>query len=227
MDFSSLLTIEKIKSIVTLDNFKNLVTFVFPLVASFFINKYSANRPKKLAVKEKQFYNVYLPLYKLICLPQSKNLTVKQLLRYDCKLQTVLNENYELVYPQLHKLSDDFHISIKNKQNDSHLILHRIIYQIDKDYELLKRSLGYPSNSVFSTLRRMNMKDRVHYISGHLCFPALVSMLVSMFFVTANSIFNPLISFSLFAFSCIVMISSLVLFLLSADKDIEHQQYRI
>ena len=154
-------------SFITLDNLRKIATFIIPIIATYLITRYSTNRPKKLLIKERQFSEVYLPLYKSLCLNSTDELSRTQLIKYDIKLQSILHEHYELAFPTLHNLSDDFHEIVKNKQENYTQILEKIRYQICKDYELLRQDLGYPAQNIFTTLQRMTLMDRIEYIINH------------------------------------------------------------
>ena len=61
-----------------------------------------------------------------------------------------MNEHYELVFPQLHKHNNELRLILSRNGNPQN-ILSVMKHQIDVDYELLKKSLGYPSEN-FSRL---------------------------------------------------------------------------
>ena len=154
-------------SYVTLDNLQKIAALIIPIIATYLITRYSTNRPKKLLVKEKQFLNVYLPLYKFFCLNPTDEISRTQLIKYDIKLQSILHEHFELVFPTLHVLANTFHKTVKNEIGPYTLILKDIRYQIRKDYELLQHDLGYPAQNIFLTLQRMTTMDRLEYIEDH------------------------------------------------------------
>lgn len=95
--------------------FKQIPTDIYPIVAdyakilipsiiTYFITRYTLSKPRKYAIKEKQFTQVYLPLYLLtqqyIC--DSTDDTSVQL--YIKKVDKIIYKNYPYVYPKTLKL---------------------------------------------------------------------------------------------------------------------------
>lgn len=206
------------KSLMTIDNLKEVICLILPIMTTYFITRYSINRPNKLIIKEKQFLNVYLPLYKAICLYPDCELSRKQLLRYNAKLQSILNDNYALVFPQLHNLAYIFRDSLHSDTSDSVSILNKIRYQISKDYELLKHDLGYPTQNILSTLIRMNAKDKVNFISGKIYALSLLSMLSCLFLYVIDKIFSTSIVAITLPISMFVLFISGFIYTLSSDS---------
>lgn len=117
-------------------------------IIAFIPARYSATKPMKLEIKKRQFKEVYLPLYKMI---HFKNISELDTSEQDALIQsirTLTSEKSELVFPTLlDTISSDI------------IIYKKVFKNIDAEYLLLKKSLGYPSLSFFSLLRRFPFKD--------------------------------------------------------------------
>ena len=112
---------------------------------SYHVARYNASKPEKLKIKQLQFKNVYLPLYRLLSkLPTEP--TLQQSHEAYEQISNILNEHYELVFPQLHKHNNELRLILSRNGNPQN-ILSVMKHQIDVDYELLKKSLGYPSEN--------------------------------------------------------------------------------
>lgn len=97
----------------------------------------------------------------LVNLPHSLNKNIAQ--EVSNKLNSLLDAHYELAFPQLHKLNKDLQSALIDDRNYEYII--RIIYhQIAVDYELLKKSLGYPSENFISLFVRMTTKQKCEFI---------------------------------------------------------------
>lgn len=148
--------------------FKQIPTDIYPIVAdyakilipsiiTYFITRYTLSKPRKYAIKEKQFTQVYLPLYLLtqqyIC--DSTDDTSVQL--YIKKVDKIIYKNYPYVYPKTLKLFN----KIKDRPSFYNLAIFK--NQIYFDYETLKRSLGYPSSSPIELFYRLTLIDKIVY----------------------------------------------------------------
>ena len=73
---------------------------LIPSLITYFVTKYSLNRPKKYEIRLKQFERVYLPLY-LMNRELLQNVKNKETLRlYTRKVDKIIYKNYPLVYPK-------------------------------------------------------------------------------------------------------------------------------
>lgn len=144
------------------ENYINFTSIVVVAISSYHIAKYNASKPNKLKIKQLQLSNVYLPLHRIFKnIPESP--TKKQVLEVSNKVTNILDKNYELVFPQLHTLSKTFKSDIV-KNGDFLKTLKNMKHQIDTDYELLKKSLGYPSENFYSIYVRMTFKQKATFI---------------------------------------------------------------
>lgn len=147
------------------ENLVKILSILITAISTYFIAKYNSNTPLKLKIKQKQLDKVYIPLYKLI-IPDIGNMITKELaLDYVNKIKPILWDNYEFVYPQLHELTYKFLSAIKS-DDDYQTIFDKICYQIELDYDLLKKSLGYPSENSLGLFRRMSVEDKINSILG-------------------------------------------------------------
>lgn len=146
------------------DFLKILLTSAF----TYLVTRYSLNNPRQLQIKQKQFDLVYLPLYKII--KQLKPLSIitnEEASTCVNQIIDITNTHYEFVFPQLHKLISELNTYV-NFDTEYKNTLEDIIYQIEFDYEQLKRVLGYPSQNIFQAYRRLKTKDKVQLILASL-----------------------------------------------------------
>lgn len=154
----------KISNIITflnenIDNFLNILSLIVTSIVTYIITKYTIIKPKKLEIKQLQFEKVYLPIFKLIRKDLSNEIDQKTAINYSIKIKSILLNNYELAYPQLHKLNDSFFKAVKENSNYQEFF-SKICYQVNLDYLMLKKDLGYPSESGLGIFNRMTKKDK-------------------------------------------------------------------
>ena len=115
-------------------------------------------------MKQQQLDLVYLPLYRLLSsIPPS--IDKDQAQNVEEQMHSILDSHYEFAFPQLHVLDQELIKAIKLNENYNN-VLHTIYHQVSVDYELLKKVLGYPSQSIFTLFIRMTTKQKcVHLIS--------------------------------------------------------------
>jgi len=82
-------------------------------------------------------------------------------------LYNILQENYELAFPQLHSLSENLILAINNKNGYESLMIE-ISYQISLDYEILKKKLGYPHLNQWELFKRLTFIDKIKKITGYI-----------------------------------------------------------
>lgn len=154
--------IEFLASALNNENYINIASILVVAFTSYQVAKYNASKPNKLRVKQLQLEHVYLPLYRiLVNLP--KDLNKRTAIEIHKKIDNILNSHYELAFPQLHQLNAQLKESLLNN-GDYHKVLHIIFHQVSVDYELLKKSLGYPSENSFNLFIRMTKKQKYSFI---------------------------------------------------------------
>ncbi|KEI96420.1 hypothetical protein N497_17950 [Clostridium botulinum F 357] len=188
---------------ISTENLIKIFSIIITCISTYFIAKYNSNTPRKLEIKQKQFDKVYLPIYKLLIPNFKSNISKELALNYINKMRPILWENYELAYPQLHKLLDSFSYSI-NLNGDYQSIFEKICYQVQLDYNLLKKSLGYPSENSLSLFKRMSFKDKVNAVLGWvnvimLFNPILFILFYEVPFIHKNYIKLIFFNYTLFA----------------------------
>ena len=134
-----------------------------PSLITFLATRYGLMRPKKHAIREKQFELFYLPLYLLVkqylCSSEDKQ---KNLHLFIQKTGKLIYKNYQFVYPKTLRLFDILKVeSSKTKPNIYHI--SNFEYQVISDYEKLKRELGYPTNTFLDSFKRLNKLDKLIY----------------------------------------------------------------
>lgn len=135
---------------------------LIPSLITYLVTRYTLTRPKLYEIHTKQFEQVYLPLYLLAnqfnaTKPQNRDVTA-----FIHKVEKIIYRNYPLVYPKTIKLFSKYKEDIAKKQK-SNFSFDNFIYQIDTDYEKLKRELGYPTDSFFDFVKRLNKIDKIIY----------------------------------------------------------------
>ncbi len=144
------------------DVYLNLIGVIFTAVLSYNAAKYSASKPNKTKIRQQQFDNVYLPLFRLLQnIPETP--TKLQALALQKKISNILNKNYALVFPQLHSLNNEFQNCLLHDGNFVK-VLKSIKHQVHVDYELLKKQLGYPSENFYKIFIRMTFKQKAQFI---------------------------------------------------------------
>jgi hypothetical protein len=177
------------------ENYVNFIGMIVVSVSSYQIAKYNASRPNRLKIKQLQLSNVYLPLYRIFDnLPSSPS--PRQTIDALNKITNVLDKNYELVFPQFHSLNKTLRSDLI-KNDDYQKVLKIMRHQVNTDYELLKKSLGYPSENFYDIFIRMTFKQKATFIVSWfnlLCItilPLLFAMLLSFFNKFSTSILVP------------------------------------
>lgn len=144
------------------DVYLNLIGVIFTAVLSFNAAKYSASKPNKIKIRQQQFDNVYLPLFRLLQnVPETP--TKLQALALQKRISNILNQNYALAFPQLHSLNNEFQNCLLHDENFAK-VLKSIKHQVHVDYELLKKQLGYPSENFYKIFIRMTFKQKAQFI---------------------------------------------------------------
>lgn len=149
-----------LQKFLTSDSLVKLSTIFLTFLSTYFVAKYNLNNPRKLKVKQLQFDNVYLPIYKLIYFDINESISKDKALKYAVSINDILEKNFELVFPQLHTLNSQLFDAI-NKNTDYQIIFNKISYQISVEYSLLSKALGYPSENSYSLFKRMVTKDKL------------------------------------------------------------------
>lgn len=135
---------------------------VVPSLITFFVTRYSLNRPKKYEIRKVQFENVYLPLYLLTEQFFNQKITQEHQNIYLKKVEKIIYKNYPYAFPKTLKLLEKLKVSTNDNQaNFYNLSCFR--YQVCSDYDKLKRNLGFPCDSIFDFFKRLNKLDKLIY----------------------------------------------------------------
>ena len=138
------------------------VKILLPSLITYLVTRYSLNRPRKNDIREKRFNFVYLPLYRITKQLLTPDKYKKNISLYIRKVDKIIYQNYQFVFPKtlklFNRLKEEFQ---KEKPNLYHL--SNFEYQIDSDYEKLKRELGYPTDSFVDFFKRLNFLDKLMY----------------------------------------------------------------
>jgi len=154
--------IDFLQKLLSNENYINFISIIVVATTTYFVTKYNASKPNRIRVKQLQLENVYLPLHRLFLDIPSKT-TAENALLYSKKIDDILNQHYVLVFPQLHKLNSSLSNELRANKNYNE-ILHIMKHQVDTDYELLKKVLGYPSENLYSIFIRMTFKQKAEYL---------------------------------------------------------------
>lgn len=105
-----------------------------------------------------------------------------EVIHYAFRVKSITQRHYEFVFPQLHILIDDLINQLKSGK-EYQPTLNKITYQVSLDYEILKKSLGYPSQSAYKIFKRKTMKEKIRSLLGWIIFFYMISVVfVSSFF---------------------------------------------
>lgn len=183
----------------------DFIKVILPSIATYIVTRYSLSNPKRIDIMQKQFDLVYLPLYKLTLQIQPIRTSNKeQVLKFSKRMYKILQKNYEFVFPQLHNLNK-YLIDQLQSDEDYKNTLADIIYQIEFDYERLKRQLGYPAKNIFQLFKRCKTKDKFQF------FFALVLIIATVFAMNGFLLFVTEGNFSLLFLSIFVFLISSIL----------------
>lgn len=141
--------------------FYNIGSYIISLIISIILAVYRKQHSRKFIIRDKQLQQVYLPLYKLLCI---NKITATEYKAYSDKISAILYENYELVFPQLHTLSKQFSTAVSNNSSDCEDVLKKIIHQVRYDYCNLIYYLGYPTQNAVQRFFRMTDADKAHVL---------------------------------------------------------------
>lgn len=150
------------------ENYIDIFSILLASFASYQVAKYNTSKPNKLKIKQQQFEQLYLPLHRLLE-DFSFNISEEDINNYRERIGEILDHHYPLAYPQLHKLNAELVQSLNsNDFATAKKLLNIIKHQIDIDYDLLKKVLGYPSESYIGIFRRMTPKQKCLFLNGYL-----------------------------------------------------------
>lgn len=165
-------------------NYINLFGTVIAAFISYKAARYTASRPNKIKVKQLQLSNVYLPLFRMFeSVPD--DLTLQKAVYLHKKITNILDKNYELAFPQLHQLNKSFGSSVL-AGSGYQIYFHRMKHIVATDYELLKKSLGYPSENFFNIFVRMTFKQKMRSLISWINMIWIFAPIILAFF-SSNS----------------------------------------
>lgn len=168
---------DQLLKLINNSNFWTFISITVVAISSYSVAKYNASKPSKIKVKQLQLENVYLPLFRLFeAIPQ--NPPIDHVQQLYTKTSLILDNYYELVFPQLHELNRKLASQLKQKQPYDETISY-MRHLITIDYELLKKSLGYPSESLYAIIIRMTYKHKKYLI--WLIFRTFALIFISLF----------------------------------------------
>lgn len=147
--------------------FMEYIKILLPSFITYLVTRYSLNRPRKNEIREKQFNLVYLPLYRITKQLLTPGKYRKNISLYIRKVDKIIYQNYQFVFPKTLKLFNRLKEEFQ-KENPNLYHLSNFEYQIDSDYEKLKRELGYPTDSFIDFFKRLNFLDKVIYATTFL-----------------------------------------------------------
>ena len=126
-----------------------IFTFLSGASISYFLAHYNATKPMKLEIKKRQFEEVYLPLYNLFYGKDLSIMSIEEKTLLLTKINSVIEKHIELTFPTLLDLLSETPLS-----------LEKIHINIDYEYALLKKILGYPSVNYYQLYKRMTPKNK-------------------------------------------------------------------
>lgn len=140
------------------ENYINIISIIIVALTTHHVTKYTTLKPERMKIKQAQLEDVYLPLF-LLLNNVPANVTKSQALIYCKRISNVLDKHYLLAFPQLHRLN---HLLKSEILSDKNYVktLFTIKHQVEIDYELLKKVLGYPSENFPDIFIRMTFKQK-------------------------------------------------------------------
>ncbi|ALU14562.1 hypothetical protein ACH52_1782 [Eubacterium limosum] len=174
-----------------------ILTFLSGAIIAYIPARYNATKPMKLEIKKRQFEDVYLPLYKTIHKTDPKLMSDKDKKTVLDIIKTITESHIELVFPTLSKLL-----------LTSPIMIDEIYENIDTEYLLLKKTLGYPSENFFALFKRLSRKEKVLIIA-----PFIAIILIS---IIINTVKGTLTFLNVIVYIVLCLIASL--FILFVDK---------
>lgn len=156
------------------------VKVIVPSLITYLITKYSLSKPTKYEIRKQQFENVYLPLYLLTKQMMKPNVYSKNLPLYIKKVEKIIFKNYPLVFPKTLKLFEKVK-SLEHADNINSYHIFNLEFQIDSDYEKLKRELGYPTNSFFDFFKRLSWFNKITYSLLLICTAVVIYAITDSF----------------------------------------------
>ena len=177
---------------------------LIPSFITYLVTRYTLNRPRKTEIREKQFNLVYLPLYRLTKQMLTAKNYKENIPSYLHKVDRLIYKNYQFVFPKTIKLFERLKEEMK-KEKPNWYHLSNFEYQVDSDFEKLKRELGYPTNSFSDIFKRLNFMDKVLYIISFIFLGAAIySFAACIDYFFNGEIFD---SLSTFFMGCIICIA--------------------
>lgn len=137
------------------------VKIIIPAFLTYLATKHSLNNPRRYEIKEKQFQQVYLPLYLLTqqYILEAHGDKKENISTYIKKVEKLIHKNYPYVYPKTLRLFKDLKVE-SSKQNMNQYFISNFSYQVTNDYNTLKKVLGYPCDSVTTSIKQLNWLDK-------------------------------------------------------------------
>lgn len=135
---------------------------VIPSFFTYLVTKYSINSPKRYEIHYNQFHCVYQPLYLLYKQFLIDNQDRVKIQNFIKKSEKIIYNNYHLVFPKTLKLLNEIKLQVEDPEQTTFCVIN-FSYQIEHDYEKLKKQLGYPTNSFREFFKRLNKIDKIFY----------------------------------------------------------------
>lgn len=199
-------------SFINNENYIDLISIIVVAITTYYVTKYTILKPNRLSIKKSQLDNVYLPLH-LLFKNMPRSISKSDALVYSKKTSNILDKHYILAFPQLHGLNQSLKESIINNSGYEET-LGIIKHQVDIDFELLKKTLGYPSENFFVTFKRMTLKQKINCT-----FPWIDAFLIFLSFFMTVILKNFLGKYAILAMFVFLLISFLILFAIKIFTD--------
>ena len=113
----------------------------------------------KYDILEKQFHQVYLPLYLLTQQYLNNDSTAEDLNTFTRKAEKLFYQNFQFVYPKTIKSFS----KVKAASSPTEYGVRYFTYQVESDYDKLRIKLGYPADSLLDFFKRLNLIDKMIY----------------------------------------------------------------
>ena len=180
------------------NNFFNseTITAIVSILLTFITSRRLFNQPQNTEIVEESLLNAYLPLIKIFYQCKHKYLDADKIeflnnVQNQDKIKEILSNYYVYLSPELpekiYSLFEDAKYGLFSQDN-----FNKIYYEINEDYEQIKKYLGYPCMSALQKFFRKDGRGKIHILgtiinkvmTTYTCF--LLIFTITLFFLAGN-----------------------------------------
>lgn len=132
---------------------------LIPCFLTYVGTRFAFQNSRKYDILEKQFHQVYLPLFLLTQQYLNNDSTTEDLNAFTRKAEKLFYQNFQFVYPKTIKSFS----KVKAASSPTEYGVRYFTYQVESDYDKLRIKLGYPADSLLDFFKRLNLIDKMIY----------------------------------------------------------------